>query len=219
MKKPLPLLCAVLLVIGVSGVVGAEDDPPGVPGPSPLPPDRESEDVENAIMPDLSKSQRPGLDLNGPGDVWRYTFFLEKKHLNDDWKLTQAVVVLHIVDPDYDREAKKDGAPEWARITINGKPVTTWAPPILTEAGYRKDQESFSTELVELDDEAEVHPSGKMPAYIFNPLELEEAFKKTGKVVIEVTNVRQDGTIEGSAPFGNFIVLKSGLHFVWKKKE
>jgi hypothetical protein len=218
MKKAFPLLYAVLLSFGVSGSVGAADAPPGASGPPPLPPGHETEDVENAIMPDLSKPQHPGLDLNGPGDLWRYTFFLDKKHLNDDWELTQAVVALHIIDPDYDKEAKKDGAPEWARITVNGKPVKTWAPPVLTATGYRKGQEPFSTELVELDDEAEVHPSGRMPAYIFNPLELEEAFKKTGKVIIEVTNVRQDGTIEGSAPFGNFIVLRSGLHFVWKKK-
>ena len=218
MKKPLPILCAVFLAIGISGVVAAADAPPAAPGPSPLPPVHEREDVENAIMPDLREPQLPGLDLNGPGDVWRYTFFLDEKHLNDDWQLTQVVVVLHIVDPDYDKEAKKDGAQEWARITVNGKPVKTWAPPSLTAAGYRKDQEPFSTELVELNEEAEVHPSGKMPAYIFNPLELEDAFKKTGKVVIEVTNVRQDGSIEGSAPFGHFIVLRSGLHFVWKKK-
>lgn len=217
MKRILLLVCVMSLVIGFSGVVIAADPPKGG-GPPPLPPGHEKEDVENAIMPDTKKPQLPGLDLNGPGDVWRYTFFLDKKHLNDDWKLTQAVVALHIVDPDYDREAKKDGAPEWARITVNGKPVKTWTPPFLAGIGYRKGQEPFSTELVELDDEAEAHPSGKPPAYIFNPLELEDAFKKAGKVVIEVTNVREDGSIEGSAPFGSFIVLRSGLHFVWKKK-
>lgn len=76
----------------------------------------------------------------------------------------------------------------------------------------------FSTELFEAEDEAEAHPSGTLPGYIFNPLELEDAFKTSGKVVLEVTNVREDGTIEGSAPFGDFIILRAGLHFQWKKK-
>lgn len=43
--------------------------------------------IASVSAQEAGQPQLPGLDLNAPGDMYRYTFFLDKKHLNDDWKL------------------------------------------------------------------------------------------------------------------------------------
>ena len=47
---------------------------------------------------------------------------------------------------------------------------------------------------------------------------LTEDAKKSKMLVIEVINLRKDGSVDGDAPFGDFVVNRIGYH-VWYKKK
>jgi hypothetical protein len=79
-------------------------------------------------------------------------------------------------------------------------------------------REPESTELLEVISDLEYSPKPKehlWPPYIFN---VTEFFKQSNTVVLEITNVRKDGSIDTNAPFGNFVVNRIGCH-VWYKKK
>ena len=67
-----------------------------------------------------------------------------------------------------------------------------------------------------MDSDAEISGDGPlMPPYIF---ELTEDAKKSKWLVFEVINLRKDGSVDGDAPFGDFVVNRVGFH-VWYKKK
>jgi len=124
---------------------------------------------------------------------------------------------VHIIDHDWSKE-KGDTASEWGSILLNGRAVTTIVPEIIKEmGGYRVGQAPLNSAFLELECDSEIHPSGQMPAYIFSLKEIEDSIKRTGKIVIQITNLRSDGTINGNTPFGDVIVNRTGLHLFWTK--
>ena len=155
--------------------------------------------------------QLPGADLAGPGDTYRYTVFIDDKYANNpDYEIIRAVLGVHIDDYDASREGG-DGKPEWGSITINGEPRTCL---VADSEGERSPK---STKFQEIVSDAEVSPNPKRldPPYVF---QITDLVKQSKVLVIEVKNLRQDGSIEGDAPFGDFVVNRIGVHVFYKKK-
>ena len=113
---------------------------------------------------------------------------------------------VHTLDPEYTKESG-DGAKEWGRILIDGKPRAL----IGASFAAKGLKEGEIKDFMEIASDPEAKGS---PPYIYNVLD----FVKDGKLVLEVINVRKDGSIDGDAPFGDFMVLRAGLHLFWKKK-
>ena len=153
----------------------------------------------------------PGAELNGPGDIYRYTLIRDDKYANDpNYVILDAVVAVHIDDYDWSKESG-DGKPEWGKILVNGKPMEY---VIALPTDKRKPALS---DFIEMVSDAEITPEGRslFPPYIFN---VTEEAKKSKVLVIEVINLRKDGSINGDAPFGNFVVNRFG-HRVWYGKK
>lgn len=183
----------------------------------PHPEGQEPDDYEMAVFNPPKDVQDPGTHLMAPGDTYRYTFYTNPEYVNHPTKeLKSAFAGVHFIDHDYDAE-KGDQFPEWARVTFNGKPMMWYVPDMLKPMGYREGQEPYSSEFFEVESEEEAHPSGRMPAYLFDLMPIADEIK-AGKLVVEITNLRSDGTdhtVESDAPFGDFIMLRVGNHFYW----
>ncbi len=165
---------------------------------------------EMAVFNPEDESQRAGTHLNGPGDSYRYTYFIDDKYINDDqYLLKSASIGIHIVDSDY-TEKTGDSAKEWGKILIDGKPRFWEHFPSVKK--YRAGLTPEFTDLLEMSSDDEM---GGMPPYIFD---VTADLKDDRKLVIEVINLRQDGSIEGKASFGDFNVLRAGLHLYYAKK-
>jgi hypothetical protein len=179
------------------------------------------DDYEMAVFNVDTHKQEPGTHLIGPGDNYRYTFFTNPKYVNNpNVKLQSAMVGVHFIDKDW-TENQGDAHSEWARVLFNGKPMTWFVPGMLVKSDYRKGDTPHSSELFEIEGECEAHSSCRYPAYVFDVTALEDEIKQ-GKLVIEVTNLRKDGTDhtqQSNAPFGDFILLRVGNHFVWSVEE
>jgi len=188
----------MFLILVMVGVVGGGPKPK--PGESHVP-------YEMAVFKAPDGPQGPGTHLNAPGDTYRFTYIINDKYSKDpNYVLKRTGFGVHILDPEYSK-ASGDGPQEWGRILIDGKPRAltkrAFASKGLKEGEIKDFQEIVS------DPEA-----GGPPPYIYNVFDL----VKDGKLVLEVTNVRKDGSIDGSAPFGDFIVLRAGLHLFYVKK-
>ncbi|XPF94810.1 hypothetical protein ACM9HF_02035 [Colwellia sp. RE-S-Sl-9] len=163
-------------------------------------------------MPVFSPSlgtQSAGTHLNAPGDRYRYTYIIEDKYATDpSFILKRANLGVHIIDSDFNKETG-DQKPEWGQILINNQP-RYWIH-FKEIKNYRKDDVSELTNLVEMKSDDEV---GGVPPYIFNVTEL----IKDRKLILEVINLRSDGAIDSSADYGDFNVLRGGLHLYYIKK-
>jgi hypothetical protein len=199
----------VLVTAGIT-FAGAHYTPPG-----PMDPKGFGETVHMAyecdtFTPGKPNVHLPGADLKGPGDLYRYTMFRDDKYANDpNYEVVHAIVGVHI--DDYDASKDGDKEPEWGKILINGEPMNY---PIIFPPDKRK---PGSSEFMEMFSDIEISPNPKhlMPPYIFNVTELA---KENKFLVFEIMNLRKDGTIDGDAPFGDFVVNRIGYH-VWYKKK
>lgn len=79
-----------------------------------------------------------------------------------------------------------------------------------SQPGLQKRPDTGPTYFVEM--ESDDVTVGGSPPYIYTVTVL---IKDDHKLVLEVINLRKDGTIDGSAPFGDFIVLRAGLHLFY----
>jgi len=153
----------------------------------------------------------PGADLNGPGDIYRYTLIRDDKYANDpNYVILNAIAGVHVDDYDWSK-ASGDGNPEWGKILVNGKPMEYL---ILLPTDKRKPALS---DFIEMVSDAEISAEGGplMPPYIFN---VTEEAKKSKMLVFEIINLRKDGSVNGDAPFGNFVINRIGYH-VWYGKK
>lgn len=212
MKKVMVVLNVLFWVFGSVGFVlaGAHLEAPGPMDPKGI------ETVHmayenNTFTPGKPFVHLPGVDLAGPGDSYRYTIIRDDKYANDpNYEIVNAIIGVHI--DDYDANKEGDRTPEWGKILLNGKPMTTVKLlPFDTMAPQ-------STKILEMVSDLEFSPEPDkklFPPYIFNVTEL---FKKQKDNIIEVINLRQDGSIEGDAPFGDFVINRIGCH-VWYKKK
>ena len=218
MKK---ILTGTLLFVAAASTLLADDGwqreivqlsppPDGMP---PVPDGWFRDDYEMAVF-HPGKPQEAGTHLRYPGDVYRYTFLTNPKYVDSsDMELKSAEVGIHFVDKDWTTKSG-DAYPEWASIKINGHALDWVIPQGLAQTGYREGQTPYSSSHFEVQDEREAHPAGRFPAYIFDVTELADEIK-SGKLVIEITNLRSDGQVDSDAPYGDFIVLRVGNHFVW----
>jgi hypothetical protein len=191
-------MLAMFLILVMTGVAVAQ--PPPLPGESHVP-------YEMAVFKPPEGPQEAGTHLNAPGDTYRFTYIINDKYSKDpSYFINRATMGVHTLDPDYS-EASGDGAKEWGRILIDGKPREL-AGNSFAAKGLKKGE---IKEFMEIASDPEAEGS---PPYIYNVID----FVKDGTLVLEVTNVRKDGSIDGDAPFGDFIVLRAGLHLYWKKK-
>jgi hypothetical protein len=213
MNKLLISIYALSIIFGLTIAAEAADE-----SSFEIPPGVEYSNHEQPTFHGSKNPQEPGTALNAPGDTWVYTFFIRDEYLDPEWKLTnESIAIVHITDHDWSKE-KGDTANEWGSILINGKAVMTTLPEMLKQmGGYRFGQAPLNSAFLEIECGSEAHPSGQMPAYIFNLKDIEDSIKEAGKVVIQITNLRQDGSINGTAPFGDFIVNRLGLHLFWTK--
>jgi len=204
MKRKFASICAVVLFFGIVGNVGAEEAKKDIPISYEMP-----------VFVSDEEPQKPGTHLNAPGDTYSYTFIIDDKYSsNPDLYIKNAILGVHIIDDDWSRE-KGDGAQEWGRILINGKPMNWINLPFLKDMGYRVGQTPSSSQLYEFEDDNEVCEKAPIPPYIFNVTDIAE---KDRKVNIEITNVRKNGKIEGAAPYGDFNVLRVGFRVTWAHK-
>ena len=201
----------MFFIVGTAGtaLAGAHLTPPGPEDPKGIETIHMAYECDT-FTPGKPNVHLPGADLAAPGDGYRYTIILNDQYAdNPDYEIVQAFAGLHI--DDYDAGKEGDKAPEWGRILINGKPMKT------TKIFPFDKREPQSSERLEMISDLEFSPNPKrlMPPYIFD---LTELFKKDKNVVFEITNVREDGSIDSDAPFGNFVVNRIGCH-VWYKKK
>jgi len=163
--------------------------------------------VEMSVFDVATKTQGPGTHLNAPGDTYRYTYVIDNEYSNSDkYELVRAIFGVHIIDPDYDKDGG-DKAPEWGSITIDGTIPTT-----VSKLGPNE-VTPIKTDLVEMMSDDEV---GGRPPYIYDALDF---VKDDNMLVLEVINLREDGKIDGDAPYGDFNVLRAGLHVYYKEKK
>lgn len=164
-------------------------------------------------MPTFVNNQLPqqaGTHLNGPGDTYRYTYFIDDQYLNNKkFYLKRATIGVHIIDRDF-QEGGDDGEKEWGSITLNGHALY-WIQ-YSSAKGFRQGQIPERTNLVEIMSD---HETKGMPPYIFDVTHL---VKKKSQLILEVTNLRRDGTTDSLEPYGNFTVLRGGLHLYYAMK-
>ena len=212
MKRVSMVLCVMFFIVGTAGIAlaGSHYTPPGGMDPKGL-----GETVHMAyecdtFTPGKPNVHVPGADLAGPGDVYRYTLIRDDKYANDpNYEIVSAGAGVHIDDYDWSKESG-DKKPEWGKILVNGSPRKY---PIRFPTDKRK---PGSTEFMEMVSDAEISGDGPLrPPYIFNVI---EDTKKSKMLVIEVINLRKDGSVNSNAPFGNFVVNRIGYH-VWYKKK
>ena len=209
MKKAVTFSIMVFFVLGTLGIVYA--------GPHPMEPAKNDPPGSFRIAyewdnftPGKPNVHKPGADLQGPGDSYRFTVIRDDKWANDPaYEVVQSMVGIHIDDYDWSKEAG-DAKPEWGKILVNGKPAGF---VIFSPVDKRK---PASSEFLEIVSDPEISPEGaSIPPYIFV---ITEEMKKSKSVTIEIINLRKDGSINSNAPYGNFIVNRIGCH-VWYKKK
>lgn len=165
----------------------------------------------DTFTPGKPNVQVPGAALAGPGDMHRYTVIIDDKYANDpNYEIIRAVLGVHIDDYDASREGG-DGKPEWGSIIINGKVMSCM---VANSEGKRTPQ---TMKFMEIVSDAEVSPNPKRlsPPYVYTITDL---VKQSKTLVVETTNLREDGTIDSNAPFGDFVVNRIGVHVFYKKK-
>jgi len=165
---------------------------------------------EMPIYNAAEKQQRAGIPLNAPGDHYRYSYLIDNQYANNtNFVLEKATIGVHILDADYQADTG-DMQPEWGQILLNGRAHHWIHYPAAKD--YRLDEKPELTSLIEIvsDDET----SG-MPPYIFDVTQLLKIQKN--KLVLDITNLREDGEIEGDAAFGDFTILRAGLHLYYKQ--
>ncbi|MFC1863225.1 hypothetical protein ACFL1Z_04645 [Thermodesulfobacteriota bacterium] len=216
MRKLYVFLSVFLLIVGSAGIAlaGAHFTPP-----SPMDP-KGIETVHMAYECDTftpgvpgktANVHLPGVDLAGPGDVYRFTIIRDDAYANDpNYEVVRVIIGVHIDDYDWSK-ASGDMKPEWGSILIGGEPMNY---VIMFPWDKRKPASSAFMEIVS-DAEVSKDPKQLMPPYIFDTTAL---FKENQSVVIEIANLRNDGRIGGGAQFGNFVVNRIGCH-VWYKKK
>lgn len=188
------LICAVIFVMGISITAQAED--------------LIHQAYEMPVFIDDNIPQGPGTHLNGPGDTYAYTFLLNDKYTKSDkYRIKRAIFGVHIIDGDYDTE-KGDQKPEWGSITMDGL-TRKWIRLDYLGDGYKPGQQPTLSSFYEIESDAQ---SDDAPPYIYDVTDL----LKDHTLKVQVTNLRSDGTIEGTAPFGEFNVLRVGLHVWWE---
>jgi hypothetical protein len=207
------VLCVTFFILGTAGMAlgGPHLTPPGPMDPKGI------ETVHMAygcdtFNPGKPNVHLPGADLNGPGDIYRYTLIRDDKYANDpNYEIVNATAGVHIDDYDWSKESG-DKEPEWGRILVNGRPMTYVI--MFKETDKR---EPGSSEFVEMVSDAEISAEGGplMQPYIFD---VTEDAKKSKMLIFEVTNLRKDGSTDSDAPFGDFVVNRIGYH-VWYKKK
>lgn len=194
-------LSAISLAIALFSTSAIAGGPPAKEGETKV-------SYEMSTFDEVAQKQNGGAELNAPGDMYRYTYMVDDKYINDPaYKLERAIIGVHIIDDDFVDGVDKE--PEWGSITLDGKPQKWIQFPV---PGHRVDEKPAMTDLDEIDSDPE---QGGFPPYIFNVPEL---ISDDGKLVLEVKNLRKDGSIKGDAPFGDFIVLRAGLHLFYVKK-
>jgi hypothetical protein len=209
MKKALTLSFITFFVLGTLGIVyaasypapPAKNDPPGS--------FRIFYEWDN-FTPGKPNVQKPGADLQGPGDSYRFTVIRNDKWSNDpSLEVVRAMIGVHINDYDWSKESG-DAKSEWGKILINGSPAQF---VIFSPVDKRK---PGSSEFLEIAGDEEISPEGaEIPPYIFF---VTDEMKKSKSVTVEIINLRSDGTTNSNAPYGNFVVNRVGTH-VWYKKK
>jgi hypothetical protein len=155
----------------------------------------------------------PGIHLNAPGDSYRYTFIIDDEYSNDPSdRIEIAQVGVHILDTDWNSESG-DAAPEWGRILINGQTQDWVHLDFLEQFNYRSGETPSSSALYEIEDDNEVG-TVPLPPYIFDVTTIA---RRDRGLTIEVINLRQDGSMDSDAPFGDFDILRIGFAVTWKK--
>lgn len=166
---------------------------------------------EMPAFADNNIPQKSGTHLNGPGDNYRYTFFLHDKYAkNHNYRITKATFGVHILDSDYSK-LTGDDIPEWGKITMDGKERKWITLPFLGK-NYKLGKTPSLSTVYEIESDME---NGGLPPYIYDVTDLIQDHK----LIIDITNVRKDGKIYSDAPFGDFQVLRVGLHVWWEKME
>lgn len=142
--------------------------------------------------------QGPGFQLATPGDMIRYTYVIDNEYANDpNYEISRVIFGVHILDKDRD-DFETDTAPEWGQVLVNGKPGNHFF-------------EGFSTEFMEMKSDTE---NMGRPPYVFGGPEVVQ----DNQVVLEVINLNSEGGTDRSAPYGDFNVLRGGLHIFYKEK-
>jgi hypothetical protein len=165
---------------------------------------------ESDTTPGKSDVHKPGADLQGPGDAYRYTVMRDDQYGdNPNYEVVRAMIGIHIDDYDWNRESG-DGKPEWGKILINGQPAKALKfSPV-------DPREPALTDFVEIVGDEEISPKGAfIPPYIFM---VTDEFKNSKSLTVEIVNLRKDGSVDGTAPYGDFVVNRIGAH-VWYKKK
>lgn len=210
MNKFSNVVVAITMVLGVS--VGACAETHAYleePDPSWDPVDSEVHMAYEwaTFNPAAPAEHGPGAVLSGPGDMYRYTVLRDDKYAgNPEYEVVRALLGVHIDASKPDNPGKK-----WGRITINGT-----AYPYVVKS--KKDtRQPKATDFVAIISDAELtgSPGSSTPPFIYDVTEL---IARGENVTVEITNLREDGAVNGTAPFGGFIVNRIGAH-VWYKKK
>ncbi len=167
------------------------------------PPAKEGEtkrSYEMSMFNEDTSTQGPGIQLAVPGDTVRYTYVIDDEFINDPaYKLQRAVIGVHIIDDDLTAEGV-DVNPEWGSIHLDGAPRAT--------------RDEVMTDHLELASDHE--NERKLPPYIYN---IPELIADDGMLVLQVTNLNKDGGMDMSAEYGDFNMLRAGLHLYYVKAE
>ena len=212
MKRVSMVLCVMFFVVGTAGIAlaGSHYTPPGGMDPKGIDDTVHMAYECDTFTPGKPDVHLPGAALNGPGDMYRHTMIRDDKYANDpNYEIVAASAGVHIDDYDWSKESG-DKEPEWGKILVNGTP-REYAIRLPTDK-----RKPGKTDFMEMFSDAEISGEGRLfPPYIFD---LTEEAKKSKMLVFEVINLREDGSVDGDAPFGDFVVNRVGYH-VWYKKK
>lgn len=155
---------------------------------------------EMNMFDEKTSTQGPGIQLAVPGDRVRYTYVIKDELFKDPaYKLSRAIIGVHIIDADVKGDAS-DSAKEWGSIHLDGAPRTT------------RDGEKTDHVEIRSDEETE----NKLPPYIYN---IPELITDDGMLVLEVVNLNKEGTEEISGEYGDFNMMRAGLHLFYVKAK
>lgn len=167
------------------------------------PPAKEGESkvsYEMSMFDEETSVQAPGMQLAVPGDILRYTYVIDDQYINDPaYKLSRAVLGIHIIDDDL-KEDGTDPDQEWGSVKLDGEARETRDGEMTGHVEMRSDHEN----------------ERKLPPYIYN---IPELISDDGMITIEVQNLNKDGGTDMSADYGDFNVLRAGLHLYYVAAE
>lgn len=149
----------------------------------------------------------PGAVLAGPGDSYSYTVMRRDAYAgNPDYEVLRAIIGVHIDDSDTKYLSKK-----WGSILVNGK-----ALPFVIMSDKDK-RTAVPTDMVEIISDATLtgQPGSSVPPYIFD---VKSVLNAGEEVRVTITNLRENGSVDGDAAFSGFVVNRIGAH-VWYKKK